>query len=70
MVGLQQSAEALNADDLTLAAIMLWLDDLIEALMDPLMMIVLEVYRAQDGGRSAAAFTAPSSPAPKAHEAV
>jgi hypothetical protein len=43
MVGLQQSAKALNADDLTLAAIMLWLDDLIEALVDPLMMIVLEV---------------------------
>jgi hypothetical protein len=47
MVRLQQSAEALNADDLTLVSFMLGLDDLVKALVNPLVVIVLEVL-AQD----------------------
>ena len=47
MVRLQQSPEALDADDPTLMTFMLGLDDLVKALVNPLVMIVLEVL-AQD----------------------
>jgi len=40
MVGFQQSAPSFNADDVTLAALILWLDDLVDALMDSLMMVI------------------------------
>jgi len=36
MVGFQQSAQMLDANDLTLAALMLRLDDLVDALVNPL----------------------------------
>lgn len=45
MVGLQQSAEAVNADDLSLMVFMLGLDDLVDALVNPLVMIVFEILR-------------------------
>ena len=47
MVGLQQSAETLDADDLTLMTFMLGFDDLVETLVNSLVVIVLEVL-AQD----------------------
>jgi len=47
MVRLQQSTETLDADDLTLMTFMLGLHDLVETLVDPLVMVVLEVL-AQD----------------------
>lgn len=43
MVGFQQSTEPLYADDFTLMAFVLRLDDPVEALVNPLVMIVLEV---------------------------
>ena len=43
MVGLQQSAQTLNADDLTLGALMPWLNDLVGALMNPFATLVLEI---------------------------
>jgi hypothetical protein len=43
MAGFQQSAQALDADDLALVPFMLWLDDLVDALVNPLMMIFLEI---------------------------
>jgi hypothetical protein len=47
MVRLQQSAQTFDADDLTLMTFMLGLDDLVETLVNPLVVIVLEVL-AQD----------------------
>ena len=47
MVGFQQSAETLDAEDLTLMTFMLGLDDMMETLVNPLVVIVLEVL-AQD----------------------
>jgi len=47
MVGFQQSAQPFDADDLTPAAFMLGLDDPVDALANPLVMVVLEVL-AQD----------------------
>jgi len=44
MVRSQQSAKSLNANDLTPAALMLWLDDPVEALVNPLVMIVREIF--------------------------
>ena len=44
MIGFQQSAQALNADDLTLVSCVLGFDDLVEALVNPLVMIVVEVF--------------------------
>jgi hypothetical protein len=43
VVGSQQSAQTLNADDLAMASFVLRLDDPIEALVNPLVMIVLEI---------------------------
>ena len=43
MVGSQQSAESFDADNLALVPFVLWLDDLVDALVYPLMMIVLEI---------------------------
>ena len=43
MVGFQQSTQSLEAEDLTLAAFMLRLDDPVETLVNPLVVIVLEV---------------------------
>jgi hypothetical protein len=43
MVGFQQSAQALDADDLVLVSLMLGLDDPVEALVNPLVMAVLDV---------------------------
>ncbi len=43
VIGSQQSTETLNADDLTLVSCVLRFDDLVEALVNPLVMIVLEV---------------------------
>jgi hypothetical protein len=43
MVGFQQSTQTLDADDLTLMTFMLRLDDLVKALVNPLVMIVLEI---------------------------
>ena len=43
MVGLQQSAETLDADDLTLTTLMLWRDDLVNALVNPFVVIVFEI---------------------------
>ena len=43
MVGFQQSARTLNADDLALVPFMLRLDDPVDALVNPLLMIVLEI---------------------------
>jgi hypothetical protein len=43
MVGFQQSAQTFDADDLALVPFVLWLDDLVEALVNPLLMIVLEI---------------------------
>jgi acylphosphatase len=40
VVGFQQSAQTLNANDVTLTALVLRLDDPVEALLNPLMMIV------------------------------
>lgn len=45
MVRLQQSAEALDADVLTLMTFMLGLDDLVETLVNPLVVVVLEYSR-------------------------
>ncbi len=47
MVGFQQAAQTLDADDLTLMTFMLGLDNLVKALVNPLVVIVLEVL-AQD----------------------
>jgi len=47
MVRLQQSTETLDADDLTLTTFMLGLDDLVETLVNPFVVIVLEIL-AQD----------------------
>ena len=47
MVGFQQSAEMLDAEDLTLMTFMLGLDDLVKALVNSLVVVVLEVL-AQD----------------------
>jgi hypothetical protein len=43
VIRLQQSAQPLNADDFALVPFMLWLDDPAEPLVNPLMMIVLEI---------------------------
>jgi hypothetical protein len=45
MVGFQQSAPTLDANDLALIPFMLRLDDLVETLVNPLVMIVLEILR-------------------------
>lgn len=45
MVGLQQSTEALDTDDLAVVSFMLWFNDSIDALVDPLMMIVFKSLR-------------------------
>ena len=45
MVGFQQSAQTLDADALALVPFMLTLDDLVDALVNPLMTIVLEILR-------------------------
>lgn len=42
MVGFQQSAQSLDADDLTLMAPLPWFDDPTEALADPPMVVVLK----------------------------
>ena len=47
VIGFQQSAQALEADDLALVSFMLGLDDLVKALVNPLVMIVGEIL-AQD----------------------
>ena len=47
MVGLQQSPETLDADDLTLMTFVLGFDDLVETLVNSLVVVVLEVL-AQD----------------------
>ena len=47
MIGFQQSAQTFNADDLTLVSFMLRFDDRVDALVNPLVMIVQEVL-AQD----------------------
>ena len=44
MVGLQQTTQSLNTNDLALVSFVLWLDDPVEALVNPLMMVVLEVF--------------------------
>ena len=44
MIGFQQSAQTFNADDLTLVSFMLRLDDRVEALVNPLVMVVVEVF--------------------------
>ena len=44
MVRLQQSAQTLDVNDLTLTTFMLGLDDPVEALVNPLVMVVLEVH--------------------------
>jgi hypothetical protein len=44
MVRLQQSTETLNADDLTLMTFRPGLDDLVETLVNPLVMVVVEVF--------------------------
>ena len=41
----QQPTKSLDTDDLTLVPLMLRFDDPIEALVNPLMMIVLEILR-------------------------
>ena len=43
VIRLQQSAQTLNADNLALVPFVLWLDDLVDALVNPLMMIVFEI---------------------------
>ena len=43
MVGLQQSAQTLDANDLALIPFMLRLDDPVETLVNPLVMVVLEI---------------------------
>jgi hypothetical protein len=43
MVGFQQSAQTLDANDLALVSFMLRLDDPVETLVNPLVMIVLEI---------------------------
>jgi hypothetical protein len=43
MVGFQQSAQTLDADDFALVPFMLRLDDPTEPLVNPLIMIVLEI---------------------------
>jgi hypothetical protein len=45
MIGFQQSAQPLEADDLTLVPFMLGHDDPVETLVNPLVMIVLEILR-------------------------
>ena len=47
VIGSQQTAQAFDADDLTLMTFMLGLDDLVEALVNSLVVVVLEVL-AQD----------------------
>ena len=43
MIGFQQSAQTLDADDVALVPLMSRIDDPIDALVDSLVMIVLEV---------------------------
>jgi hypothetical protein len=43
MVRFQQPPQTLNADDLALVPFMLWLDDLVDVLVNPLVVIVLEI---------------------------
>jgi hypothetical protein len=43
VVGFQQATESFDADDLALVSCVLWLDDLVDALVNPLMMIVFEI---------------------------
>jgi hypothetical protein len=43
VVGFQQSAQTFDTDDLALVPFVLWLDDLVDALVNPLLMIVLEI---------------------------
>jgi hypothetical protein len=43
VVGLQQSAKAFDTDDVALRVLVLWLDDSLEALVNPLVMVVREV---------------------------
>ena len=43
VIGFQQSTQTLNANDLALVSFMLKLDDLVETLVNPLVVIVLEV---------------------------
>ena len=45
MVGFQQPAQTLDADDLARVSFMLRLDDPVETLVNPLVMIVLEILR-------------------------
>ena len=45
MVGFQQSAQTFDANDLALFPFMPRLDDSVEALVNPLVMIVLEILR-------------------------
>jgi hypothetical protein len=45
MAGFQQSTESLDTDDLAVVSFMLWFNDLIDALVDPLMMIVFKSLR-------------------------
>ena len=44
MVGFQQSGKTLDADDLTLMSFMLGLDDLVKALVNSLVIVVVEVF--------------------------
>jgi hypothetical protein len=44
MVGFQQSTETLDANDLTLTSLMLRLDDPVETLVNPFLMIVGEIF--------------------------
>ncbi|MEN6426613.1 MAG: hypothetical protein ABFE13_14730 [Phycisphaerales bacterium] len=43
VVGFQQAAQTLNADDLALVSFVPWLDDLVDALMNPLVMVVFQI---------------------------
>jgi len=43
MVGFQRSAQTFDTDDPALVPFVLWLNDLVDALVNPLVVIVLEV---------------------------
>jgi len=43
MIGSQQSAQTLNANDLAVVPVMLWLNDLVGALVDSLVMAVVKI---------------------------
>jgi hypothetical protein len=43
MVGFQQSTQTLDTDDLAVVPFVLWLDEPVEALVNPLVVVVLEI---------------------------